>query len=156
MAARSGIRQIQQRNLAVSLKAICVMIDTQAQVLKRSSQVQPGFIDGNLFSTTNKNENVIGFFEIAAVSSKRIFFNYSDYFTPQDGSLPLFVEDCDLKRPRLQSLVNLIGSGGAKFVAEPSEPGNEEIGFGPYLIAPKPCVDCTVFGTNVVPDFWEE
>ncbi len=120
------------------------------------SQVQPGFISGNLFSTTNENENVIGFFEVAAVSSKRIFFNYSDYFTPQDGSLPLFVEDCDLKRPRLQSLVNLIGSGGAKFVAEPSEPGNEEIGFGPYLIAPKPCVDCTVFGTNVVPDFWEE
>ncbi|WP_165806009.1 DUF4249 domain-containing protein [Marixanthomonas spongiae] len=120
------------------------------------SQVQPGFISGNLFSTSNDNEKVIGFFELAAVSSKRVFFNYSDYFSPEEGPLGLFVEDCELNRPEVPALVNLVGSGAVKFVEEPIGPGNDDIGYGPYLVAPVPCVDCTVFGTNVVPEFWEE
>jgi len=42
------------------------------------SPKQPGFIIGNIKCITNSNKKAIGFFEVAAVSSKRIFFNFDD------------------------------------------------------------------------------
>jgi len=119
------------------------------------SQVQPGFIEGNIVSLENDTEKVIGIFNVASVSSQRLFFNYSDLFA-EDESPGAFVDDCLLTRPELPLLVNQIESGLIKFALEPTGPGNREIGFGPYLIAQTPCIDCTVFGSNVVPDFWEE
>lgn len=44
------------------------------------SQNQPGFFSGNIKSTQNPSEKVIGFFDVSSVSSQRIFFNYSDIF----------------------------------------------------------------------------
>ncbi|RFN58379.1 DUF4249 domain-containing protein [Marixanthomonas ophiurae] len=119
------------------------------------SQVQPGFIEGNIFSLESDTEKVIGIFNVASVSSQRMFFNYSDLFA-EDESPGTFVDDCRLTRPELPLLVNQVESGLIKFVLEATGPGNPDIGFGPYFIAQKPCVDCTVFGSNVVPEFWEE
>lgn len=42
---------------------------------------QPGFFSGNISSVENKNEKVIGFFDVSTVSEKRIFFNYDDFFS---------------------------------------------------------------------------
>ena len=117
------------------------------------SQVQPGFIEGNISSTTNENEKVIGIFNVVTVSSKRIFFNYSDIFDPEDGSPGLFLGDnCRLNSPDPRALVPLIQNNTAKFVRE----GTVEGDTGPYTVAPRICVDCTVFGENVPPEFWEE
>jgi hypothetical protein len=44
------------------------------------SQNQPGFFYGNLRCVENPSEKVIGFFDVASVSTKRIFFNYHDLF----------------------------------------------------------------------------
>ena len=117
------------------------------------SQVQPGFIEGNITSTTNENEKVIGIFNATAVNSKRIFFNYIDVFDVEDGSPGLFLGDnCGLNSPDPRALLPLIQNNSAKFVRK----GTVEGGMGPYTVAPRFCVDCTVFGTNVVPEFWEE
>ena len=38
------------------------------------SPTQPGFVVGNITSTTNPKIKTIGFFEVSSVTSKRIFF----------------------------------------------------------------------------------
>ncbi|CAM3678767.1 DUF4249 domain-containing protein [Flavobacterium gelidilacus] len=44
------------------------------------SPVQTGYINGNIKNTAINSERVMGFFEVSNVSSKRIFFNYNDFF----------------------------------------------------------------------------
>ncbi|HBY66701.1 MAG TPA: DUF4249 domain-containing protein, partial [Flavobacteriaceae bacterium] len=113
------------------------------------SQIQPGFIEGNITSLTNENEKVIGIFNATAVSSKRIFFNYIDVFDVDDGPPGLFLGDnCGLNSPDPRALVPIIKNNTAKFVRN----GTVEGGEGPYTVAPRFCVDCTVFGSNEVPE----
>tara|TARA_R100001369_G_scaffold92244_3_gene136387 strand:- start:4159 stop:5337 length:1179 start_codon:yes stop_codon:yes gene_type:complete len=124
------------------------------------SQVQPGFIPGNITSVTNEDEKVIGIFEATPVSSKRIFFNYIDFFNSDDGEPGSFAEDCMISRPDVipdgRPLGTLIKIGSVKFLGVATGPGDFTTGFGPYNVVPTPCMDCNVFGTNVAPDFWEE
>ena len=44
------------------------------------SQSQPGFYAGNIQNLSAPKEKIIGFFDISHVSSKRIFFNFEDFF----------------------------------------------------------------------------
>lgn len=122
------------------------------------SQNQPGFFNGNVFSNTNSEERVVGFFDVSSVDIKRIYFNYEDLFPGED--LPPFPTACELMAPELyfydgpgSPLSDAILSGSMKFV---SENGNPDTGFGfaPYIMVFSPCGDCTELGSNVVPDFW--
>jgi len=116
------------------------------------SQNQPGFIKGNIFSEEDPNEKVIGNFNLGKVSSKRIFFNFTDFFSlneKPDGTVV-----CDIIRPRLLTLTNLIRENQVKFYGEAfGAPPNEE-GEGPYRVVQNYCIDCTVVGTNIKPEFW--
>lgn len=119
------------------------------------SQVQPGFISGNIQSTQNNNEKVIGFFDVATVSERRLFFNFQDIF--QDGPEPqYFARGCEQFRPSLGSLPNLISSDDVRFYFLPAADDPPELGEGPYYVLSRPCIDCRSFGTNEVPEFWEE
>lgn len=117
------------------------------------SQNQPGFIQGNLFSVDNPEEKVIGYFNVASVVSKRIFVDYLDYFLTSDRGEFL---KCQIVRPEyaIQALAAL-ESGRAKFIGYSYGPPNEE-GKGPIRIVAAPCVDCTLLGSNVKPEFWVE
>ena len=42
------------------------------------SQVQPGFIVGNIQNINDLDEKVVGYFDVTSVSEKRIFFNFDD------------------------------------------------------------------------------
>jgi hypothetical protein len=44
------------------------------------SDVQPGSLTGNMFSLTNKTETVLGYFQVASVSEKRIFLAAKDFY----------------------------------------------------------------------------
>ncbi len=121
------------------------------------SQVQPGFISGNITSQTNPNERVLGFFNVASVKEERIFFDREEFL----NDLPRFSPGCDRIIPRPNTgetpesfdrrLRELIRSGSIKFLEEirGSEPGS-----GVLVFVPRPCGDCTVFGSSAVPDFW--
>lgn len=124
------------------------------------SQNQPGFFNGNVFSNTNSEERVVGFFDVSSVDIRRIYFNYEDLFPGEE--LPPFPTACELMAPELyfydgpgSPLSDAITSGSMKFV---SENGNPDTGFGfaPYIMVFSPCGDCTELGSNVVPDFWED
>jgi hypothetical protein len=128
------------------------------------SQVQPGFFEGNISSDTNPNEKVIGFFDVSSVSSKRIYFNYEDFYP--DEPLPQLGYSCDeIEHFRIGAggcgtLIgglltdNVVYSSGAAKIKDPIS--GEFVTVGPYFMVLRECGDCTALGSNVVPDFWEE
>lgn len=118
------------------------------------SQIQPGTLIGNITSVDDENEDVLGFFEVASVSTKRVFFNYSDFYTK---NTPPHEEPCTYIAPELifegsSPLVdNLISN---KYIYFSPNSGTFEFLTGPYLLVPRSCGDCTVLGSNIKPDFW--
>ena len=124
------------------------------------SQNQPGFFSGNVFSEENSSEKVIGFFDVASVSAKRIFVNPRDIIE----KTPPYISNCELVAPELEDasgnspLVEAIKAGTLKFFQVNGGENSPVIPIpgGPYQMAPLPCSDCTVLGTNVMPDFWVE
>jgi len=119
------------------------------------SQIQPGFINSNIYSVANKDEKILGFFEISSVSEKRIFFNYKDFF-PNEPLPPYFIQ-CNQSKPEITTvgggtpLLSSIRIGAVKYFLDNAEPS---LGEGPYITVPTPCGDCTQLGSTEKPDFW--
>lgn len=132
------------------------------------SQVQPGFLEGNLSADDGSTGAVIGFFDVVSVSKKRLFFNYTDFYPNEE--LPPFPFNCTLlSSPESHvsycftglsmnncpqsiieninlELITYVGVNDANIGACP----------GPYTYVSKICGDCTNLGSNIVPEFWEE
>ena len=114
------------------------------------SQTQPGFLSGNLFSEENPEEKVLGYFSVSEVTTERIFFNFTDFFT-EDDEQPSYISDyCPVSDPYFPGprLKEIIRSGNAKFFGRAPGPT--------YKVVRAECVDCTLTGTNKVPEFWKE
>ena len=113
------------------------------------SQTQPGFLEGNITNITNPNEKTIGFFNVSSVTKKRIYFNYEDFYDPE-GIRPRFVPFalCEETLPGIDNLIEQIERNAVRWAGV--LPG------GGILVVPARCVDCTFFGTNEKPDFWED
>ncbi|MCH9659319.1 MAG: DUF4249 domain-containing protein [Bacteroidetes bacterium] len=124
------------------------------------SSNQPGFFAGNISSVNNSEEKVVGFFDVSSVNTKRLFFNYEDFF-PNEG-LPPYINRCFEFAPRqfsqapgvCGSLLNEITRNDVKYVSLNLNP-NPAIP-GPYLVVVRECGDCTALGENVPPSFWVE
>ena len=110
------------------------------------SQSQPGLISGNMRHSSNPKIRTIGLFELVSVAKKRIFFDFRDIF---GNDIP-FLEQCESDAYSLNNpiLFHRIKSGDYEFT------GEDPPGF--FRIARKECVDCTLLGSNVVPEFWIE
>ncbi|RDY61410.1 DUF4249 domain-containing protein [Flagellimonas nanhaiensis] len=122
------------------------------------SETQPGFLSGNIFSETNQDEKVLGYFDVSAVSKKRIFFNYEDLYPGED--LPPYVNPCNTIAPMLISqggarcvLSAMVDENQVSYYDENQDPPFEE---GPYKVVPRECGDCTVLGKTERPEFWIE
>jgi len=128
------------------------------------SEIQPGFLNGNIVVEGSEDKKVLGYFEVASVSEKRLFFDRQDFYP--DAPLPLFVNKCNPftaplehqsfcnpapnLNPCPQSLIQRINLGLISYVS-----GNTEGGCsGPYMVVPRVCGDCTVLGSTEKPDFW--
>lgn len=133
------------------------------------SQVQPGFLDGNLSADDGSNGAVIGFFDVVSVSKKRLFFNYTDFYP--DEELPPFPFNCGLHsspeshesycfsgpssgNPCPQSIIENVNLGLISYI----DVNDANIGTcpGPYIYVSRICGDCTNLGSNIIPEFWEE
>ena len=107
------------------------------------SEDQPGFLAGNIFAIDDAKENVAGFFEVATVDEKRIFFNYEDFYEGEE--LPPYYISCEpyvvssdddlAKQIKGQTGVFYDTNGGTRLVS-------------------RPCGDCTALGSNKKPEFW--
>jgi len=138
------------------------------------SQMQPGFIYGNISSSTDSNEKVLGLFEVCAVSTKRIFFNYDDIY-PGTAKPPYFI-NCDGKDYDGLSFIispepRTVGTSDTSVLCD-----SDGTGFGPgvdlrniierksllfyreilpfYNMVEPMCGDCTTIGSNIKPSFW--
>ncbi len=123
------------------------------------SQVQPGFVKGNIVSDIDVSEKVLGYFDIASVVETRIFFNRTDiieeasrYYRCITVSQPAqtLLETPEAYRLRILEFLDILevvyltGEG-------PDVPLGE-----PFTFITRECGDCTVHGQSVVPDFWED
>ncbi len=123
------------------------------------AQIQPGFISSNIRSTQERNEKVLGFFQVSAVTEKRLYFNYEDFF-PGEPLPPYFIE-CGRAAPELTTpavppnypLFDAIEANLVKYLEENLNQGQRE---GPYITVPRACGDCTALGSSEPPEFWEE
>lgn len=130
------------------------------------SENQPGFVVGNMLALDTEGEKVLGFFEVASVSSKRIYFDYRDFNLLK----PLYHLDCEYNIesgnknhlrldyritgeapgdfPERITLFRLLVENNYKYYAKEGE-------FIYFIVSPE-CGDCTSFSSNIIPDFWED
>lgn len=118
------------------------------------SQSQPGFFAGNIYNSNNVDEKVIGFFNISSVSTKRTYFNYDDFYDPE-SLRPRFVPvaACEVTFPSLNVLIEQVKNDQVRWFGSPIIPN---LPGGSYFVVARRCVDCTVFGSNEKPEFWED
>ncbi len=120
------------------------------------SPKQPGIVLGNIRSIKNSGDKIIGYFDVASVSTERIYFNYADLFYGEVAPpyytdckefcyaeipfnpdpcthVPPFVDDIALKKVTYF----LTGSQFTFWVNSP-------------------CGDCTTIASNIKPAFWTD
>ena len=110
------------------------------------SQNQPGFFSGNLYAIDDQNEQVVGYFDISSVSSKRIFFNFSDFFPNEE--LPPYFVDCN------SFVIDDINVFNEKIESGEVVPFGDPLPGELQAIINTACVDCRILGTSTKPQFW--
>jgi hypothetical protein len=137
------------------------------------SQNQPGFFSGNIKSDDNPNKKVIGFFEVASYSEKRIFFNFSDVFPtekipnyPFKCPSPLnetiekeyVFQYCFFPGPNKcagLTIINKLASKEYIYFGGYSQFGKIPFNGTVFIeMYPIQCGDCTSFSSNIKPLFW--
>lgn len=114
------------------------------------SQLQPGFVNGNVLSVSNESDKVMGFFEITSISEKRIFIKRRDFFP--SSARPEYPATCSFfeeSQGDPLKVIDAIERRGLKLMAVAA--GFE---FDTYTFTNKICSDCNVLGSNVRPEFW--
>lgn len=132
------------------------------------SQVQTGALRGNVFNPDSREEVVLGYIEAVTVSEQRIFFNYEDFFPGE--ALPPYPFNCGYhSSPEShvsycfsgqsmnncpQSIIERVNLETISYISE------NDLGIGtcpgPYIYVARLCGDCTLLGSNQIPDFWQE
>ena len=110
---------------------------------------QPFQVTGNIKNVNNPGEPVLGTFDMATVSSKRIFINSLDD-VPSDINIPTLYPQCRgadtlVSFQKAENFLN-IGYLIERYSAPP--------GSGFFMVI-KSCIDCRLKGSNVEPEFWE-
>ena len=146
------------------------------------SEIQKGYIQGNIKNINNAKDNVVGFFGVDSYSEKRIYFNYSDllfdkpdyfvYCTDEyfvegfvDNPLDYLQIGCGICNPTVLNERLIIYNAAIHngFYNNPvllnwgydvDDQGNFYIRFVSFV---KPeCGNCASFASNVRPDFWQD
>jgi hypothetical protein len=133
------------------------------------SEVQPGFLEGNISATGSENRTVLGYFEVASVSNQRLFFDYADLFPGEP--LPEFPitcvttlrneshgSNCDPRgrSPGPLSLIEAINLGLVAYSSEEQRSFEDGSRYSLWNTVNRACGDCTLFGSDEIPDFWIE
>jgi hypothetical protein len=118
------------------------------------TQSQPGQINSNIYSESNPEEVVLGYFEVSGVDSRRVFVDYRDYYP--EGNRPNYFYACQTSVPSISGtmgnrpLLEAIKSDELVYFAS-TEPGHPD---GPFVMVLPFCGDCTRIGSNIKPEFW--
>lgn len=110
---------------------------------------QPTAVTGNLHDDSNKGKPVIGFFDVSAVKTKRIFISKEEL---EDMDVYSGYQGC-----KKDTLLNAqIPGYYYKDYMNPVDEVTNDMGFTiGYYVSSIECTDCRLHGTNIKPDFWE-
>jgi hypothetical protein len=118
------------------------------------SPIQPGILNGNIMSSNNTDDKIIGYFDVASVSTERIYFNYADLLLGEP--LPPYYTDCEDFCFNLDGVTPCTHSpsyhddlenGAITFL-------KDDYDLKYYFWVYAPCGDCTTFSSNIKPPFW--
>lgn len=122
------------------------------------SPTQPGILLGNIKALSNPNSKIIGYFDVASVSTERIYFNYNDLF-PNEPAPPYYT-DC-VEFCYANCFTFPVGQCPCTHDDKPGVQEDLAIDAVRYFIENgrtfwvyTPCGDCTTFASNVKPPFW--
>ncbi len=110
---------------------------------------QPSELKGNVHSTTDPTEQVIGYVSAGTLTEQRIFITPAQIPNWKTQTYP---NACTMQHTSLDtdSLIIFLGSG-MNTAIELSPPGSPP----GVIFSANPCVDCTTMGVNVKPQFWQ-
>ena len=111
--------------------------------------ITPASVNGNLFIVGNPDRQVLGYFSVSAKSSKVMYID--DYFKKLVDPYRDCVKDSVLRtRDSPFPPPGLLEYAGVNYWIVEVQSG--------FIITTdnKACIDCTVRGTTVKPDFWKE
>lgn len=105
----------------------------------------PSTIPGNVYCVEDPGEKVLGYFSVSAKSSKRAFIkdNFTGIVNPYSGCIADTIFN-NAPIPNLNISVWILEQ------TYPPDPPAKAI---TYI---KGCADCTVRGTNIKPDYWDD
>jgi hypothetical protein len=133
------------------------------------TQIQPGFLEGNMVADDGSQGTVLGFFDVVSQSKKRLFFNYTDFYPNEelpDYPFPCFEQSapeshpsrCDPMAGGSTCPLSIIEGVNLDLYTYVRNNDGLAVGAcpGPYVYVFKLCGDCTALGSNIVPEFWTE
>jgi len=110
---------------------------------------QPALVQGNLRNLSDPNKPVLGFFDAASETEKRIFIQRLDL--PPDWRVPSGFENCRADSVMLEDLPTQINAGLYLLQEIRGMFGN----LTGYTMGIPTCSDCRIYGTNVKPSYWQ-
>lgn len=111
-----------------------------------------------MFSKNVENEKVVGFFEVASVSSKRIYFNYSTFNLVR----PHYPYPCNLKTYDYNDNTFLDQDDNERILLYEAVTINKppwnllQVNNNLYVLVSSWCSDCSIFSSTIKPTFWED
>jgi hypothetical protein len=112
----------------------------------------PTAIPGNIYCIDDPEEPVLGYFEASGVSTRRLFISRD--LMPSDVFIPNGFEYCKFKsltNPN-PAVINTMLSNGWIYVDDYNYMDSLIV----RLTNHASCLDCTLTGTNVKPDYWPD
>ncbi len=108
---------------------------------------QPSTVYSNIKNVNDESEVVLGYFDASTVQEDRLFIRRGQL--PAVG-VPNYYRNCEdsiVSRGQLPSMIR----SGYMLAYETQDMFSSFI----YIMADPWCIDCTISGSNVEPDFWE-
>lgn len=108
---------------------------------------QPSIVQGNIYNINDDSELVLGYFDASSVSEARIYIIRKE-LPPM--IFPNYYSQCTDSIVSEGEIGAMVDHGWG-LVTETTNPA----GFPAFLMSFPWCIDCTKYGTNIKPDFWE-
>jgi len=105
---------------------------------------QPNQTVGNIHCVTNPGETVVGFISAGSTTTRRFYIKNTEL--PSNWNIPMACETRDVT----EDSTAFYFTAGYAPISESLTPTGAKLYNASYI----ECVDCTLFGSNVKPDFW--